>query len=177
MLKSEKITLRALEPQDLNILFNWENDTRYWVVSNTFAPYSKHILLKYLENAHLDIYEAKQLRLVIELENRKPIGLIDLFEFDPFHMRAGVGILIADEKEQGKGYASEALKLLIEYSFERLQLKQLYCNITSDNVRSINLFTKLGFSKIGVKKAWFKTSEGWKDEEMFQMLNANFEIE
>ena len=106
-LKSGNISLRAIEPSDINILFSWENDTQYWVLSNTMAPYSKHVLNKYLDNAHLDIYEAKQLRMVIEVDGIKPIGLLDLFEFDPFHLRAGVGILIADNNEQGKGYATE----------------------------------------------------------------------
>ena len=74
-LKSGNISLRAIEPSDINILFSWENDTQYWVLSNTMAPYSKHVLNKYLDNAHLDIYEAKQLRMVIEVDGIKPIGL------------------------------------------------------------------------------------------------------
>ncbi|MCX6182255.1 MAG: GNAT family protein [Bacteroidetes bacterium] len=177
MLKSEKITLRAIEPRDLNILFNWENDTKYWVLSNTLVPFSKNVLSKYLENAHLDIYEAKQLRLVIQTtEDAKPIGLIDLFEFDPFHLRAGVGILIGNDRDHGKGYGSESLRLLVEYSFTHLQLKQLYCNITSDNSGSIHLFEKAGFQKIGTKKAWLKTSQGWKDEISYQLVNPNFEM-
>ncbi|MFM7022404.1 MAG: GNAT family N-acetyltransferase [Flavobacteriales bacterium] len=177
MLKSDKITLRAIEPRDLNILFNWENNTKYWVLSNTLVPFSKNILSKYLENAHLDIYEAKQLRMVIQTtEESKPIGLIDLFEFDPFHLRAGVGILIADDREHGKGYGSEALKILINYSFQHLQLKQLYCNITHDNQASIHLFEKAGFQLIGSKKAWLKTSQGWKDELSYQLMNPKFEL-
>jgi diamine N-acetyltransferase len=176
-LKSGNISLRAIEPSDINILFSWENDTQYWVLSNTMAPYSKHVLNKYLDNAHLDIYEAKQLRMVIEVDGIKPIGLLDLFEFDPFHMRAGVGILIADNNEQGKGYATEALKILIDYSFAHLQLKQLFCNITTDNERSIKLFEKVGFTCVGTKKSWLKTYEGWKDENLYQLINTKFDIE
>lgn len=177
MLKSDKITLRAIEPRDLNILFNWENNTKYWVLSNTLVPFSKNILSKYLENAHLDIYEAKQLRMVIQTtHDAKAIGLIDLFEFDPFHLRAGVGILIADEREHGKGFGSESLRLLVEYSFKHLQLKQLYCNITADNKSSVHLFEKAGFQLIGSKKAWLKTSAGWKDELSYQLMNPNFEL-
>jgi len=176
-LQNGNISLRAIEPADINILFSWENDTQYWVLSNTMAPYSKHVLNKYLENAHLDIYEAKQLRMVIEVDGIRPIGLIDLFEFDPFHLRAGVGILIADNKDQGKGYASKALEILIDYSFNHLQLRQLFCNITVDNERSIKLFEKAGFELIGTKKKWLKTVEGWKDENMYQLVNKNFDIE
>jgi diamine N-acetyltransferase len=115
--------------------------------------------------------------MVIEVDGIKPIGLLDLFEFDPFHLRAGVGILIADNNEQGKGYATEALKILIDYSFTHLQLKQLFCNITTDNERSIKLFEKVGFKCVGTKKSWLKTYEGWKDENMYQLLNPKFDIE
>ena len=177
MLQSDHIVLRALEPLDIGVLFDWENDVRYWSLSTTLQPFSKHVLGKYLENATLDIYEAKQLRLVVDRKSdRKAIGLIDLFDFDPFHLRAGVGILIANEQDRGKGYAAEALRLLVEYSFSHLQFKQLYCGVGADNVASRVLFERSGFQLVGTKKAWIKTTQGWKDELMFQLINPNFEL-
>ena len=64
-LKGKNILLRALEQTDLDFLYELENDTSIWEVSNTIAPYSRYILKKYLENSHKDIFEVKQLRLVI----------------------------------------------------------------------------------------------------------------
>lgn len=169
------IKLRALEPEDLDVLYDWENRQVLWKVSNTVAPFSRYILSKYLENAHLDIYQAKQLRLMVDLiragEKIKTIGAIDLFDYEPLHQRAGVGILIGDNKEKGKGYASLALKELIEYSFTILQLNQLYCNISVTNTVSINLFKKYKFAEIGIKKEWNKTPEGYADEIMLQLIN------
>ena len=167
MLKGENIQLRALEPSDLETLYQWENNTNIWKVSKTIAPFSKHVLTQYLANAHQDIFTAKQLRLIIE-KNHKPIGTIDLFDFEPTHQRAGIGILIADEYERQKGYAKEALQLLIDYAFKQLQLKQIYCNISSANKASINLFSSLDFLLVGVKKDWNKIQEGWEDELLFQ---------
>ena len=169
MLKGENIQLRALEPSDLETLYQWENDTNIWKVSQTIAPFSKHVLTQYLANAHQDIFTAKQLRLIIEKEGRS-IGTIDLFDFEPTHQRAGVGIWIADEGERQKGHAKEALQLLIDYAFKQLQLKQIYCNISSANKASINLFSALDFLLVGVKKDWNKTQEGWEDELLFQRL-------
>ncbi len=169
MLKGENIQLRALEPSDLDTLYHWENDMNFWKVSNTIAPFSKHILSQYLANAHQDIFTAKQLRLIIEKENRA-IGTIDLFDFEPVHKRAGIGILIANQGDRQKGYAREALELLINYAFKQLQLKQIYCNISSINKASINLFSALDFILVGVKKDWNKTQEGWEDELLFQLL-------
>ncbi|MDG2435931.1 MAG: GNAT family N-acetyltransferase, partial [Polaribacter sp.] len=136
-LSGEKIILRALEPEDLNFLYQIENNESFWEVSHTQTPFSKYILKRYLENAHLDIYESKQLRLLIEEKStRKQIGMIDLFDYNPQHKRAGIGILIHPNKEK-KGFASEALSIIINYSFSHLQMHQLYANITSDNIKSL----------------------------------------
>ena len=169
MLKGENIQLRALEPSDLDTLYDWENDINIWKVSQTITPFSKHVLSQYLANAHQDIFTARQLRLIIVKESRS-IGTIDLFDFEPVHKRAGVGILIADQGDRQKGYAREALELLINYAFKQLQLKQIYCNISSINKASINLFSGLDFMLVGVKKDWNKTQEGWEDELLFQRL-------
>ena len=170
-LKGTHINLRAIEPEDLKFLFEIENNESFWEVSHTQTPFSKFILKQYLENARLDIYEAKQLRLIIEDNTTlNTIGMIDLFNFNPQHKRAGIGILIHPDFQQN-GFASEALLLLINYCFTHLQLHQLYANITSDNKNSIQLFTKHNFKEIGVKKDWIINKETYKDEILFQLIN------
>ena len=169
-LKGNIINLRALEPEDLEFLYQIENNETFWEVSHTQAPFSKFLLKQYLENAHLDIFEAKQLRLLIENSNTKEqIGMIDLFDFNPQHKRAGIGILIHPDFQQN-GFASEALSLLIKYSFSHLNLHQLYANITSDNSKSISLFTKHNFNKVGVKKDWVLSDGNFKDEILYQLI-------
>jgi len=167
-LKYGKIVLRPLEPEDIDLLYKWENDIQIWEVSNTRAPFSRHVLAQYLQEAAKDIYETKQLRLIIENENGKPVGAIDLFDFEPYHLRAGVGILIHNKTDRNKGYATDALQALANYAFEILGLKQLFANITTDNAGSIGLFEKTGFVQVGVKKEWIKTVSGWKDEVLLQ---------
>ena len=170
-LKGTHINLRALEPEDLEFLFQIENNEVFWEVSHTQAPFSKYLLKQYLENAHLDIFEAKQLRLIIEDQiSLKPIGMIDLFDFNPLHKRAGIGILIHPDFQKN-GFASEALQLLISYSFTHLQLHQLFANITFDNSNSITLFSKHSFKKIGIKKDWTLNKGIYKDEILFQLIN------
>jgi diamine N-acetyltransferase len=171
MLKGKNISMRALEPSDLELIYDWENDSSIWKVSQTLTPYSKHILAKFLENAHLDIFTTKQLRLMI-VKDGVSIGTIELFDYDPVNSRAGIGIMIAQENERRKGYAKEALGLMINYAFKHLKINQLYCNISSSNKISLNLFSSLDFMLVGVKKKWNKTSEGWEDELLFQLLCA-----
>ena len=152
ILQGKKILLRALEPTDLDFLYQIENNESVWEVSNTTTPYSRFILNQYLKNSHKDIYEIKQLRLVIcKSEDYKAIGCIDLFDFEPKHRRVGVGVLISSDKEKQKGYASEALELLCNYAFAHLNVHQVYANITEDNIASIQLFEKYGFKKSGSK--------------------------
>jgi diamine N-acetyltransferase len=170
-LKGKNTELRALEPEDLQFLFDTENDESFWEISHTQTPFSKFLLKQYLENAHIDIFEAKQLRLIIEEKStKKQIGMIDLFDFNPQHKRAGIGILI-HTKYQQNGFASEALALLIQYCFTHLNLHQLYANITSDNVKSSALFTKHQFKEIGIKKDWIFTNNTFKDEILYQIIN------
>lgn len=170
-LTGNTIYLRALEPEDLEFVYAIENNESVWEVSNTQTPYSRFLIRQYLENAHQDIYEAKQLRMAICLKNSfEAIGLIDLFDFDPKNNRAGVGILISNESNRNKGVGSEALALIINYAFEQLQLHQLYANIGSDNEISLQLFTKFGFQKIGTKKDWIKVNNNYNDELLFQLI-------
>ena len=99
-LKGEQIYLRALEQEDLDFLYELENNTDVWEVSGTIAPYSKSVLQLYLDNAHRDIFDVKQLRLVICDLKHKAIGLIDIFDFEPNHKRAGIGIIILDTEQR-----------------------------------------------------------------------------
>jgi diamine N-acetyltransferase len=170
----EKIRLRALEPEDLELLYKWENNESYWIISNTASPYSRYTLKRYLKNSHKTIYETGQLRLMIDLIDEKvTIGTIDIFDFDPFHKRAGIGILIADESYRRKGYATMAIKCLTGYCFKTLQMHQLYCNILATNTESLDLFTKLGFVQIGIKKEWVKSADRYIDEHMFQLIDQH----
>ncbi len=143
LLKSELISLRALEPEDIDLLYAWENDTALWEVSHTRTPFSKHLLKEYLKTSYLDIYTIKQLRLVIQDAENRPVGLLDLFDFEPYHQRAGVGILVH---------------------------RDFFANIQEKNTKSLALFQKQGFEIIGLKKDWLKTAEGWENELTLQYI-------
>ncbi|CAN5395164.1 GNAT family N-acetyltransferase [soil metagenome] len=175
MIRGNTILLRALEPRDVDLMMIYENDIEIWPVSGTLSPYSKYTLEQYYKNAVQDIYVARQLRLAIELileipEPGPTIGYIDLFEFDPQHRRAGVGILIGDRTKRNKGYAAEALSLLAQYSFATLNLHQLFCHIENSNHASLRLFQKVGFRTCGVLREWIVYDAKWHDVTMMQLL-------
>jgi diamine N-acetyltransferase len=172
MLKGGQIYLRTLEPSDADIIWKWENNSDNWRVSNTLVPFSRKLIEDYVNSAQ-DIYSIKQLRFIIcLLENDKEIGAIDLFDFDPYHHKVGLGILIAELQDRRNGYAKEAVLLIKEYCFNHLNLHQVYCNILSKNKASIDLFEKSGFTICGTKKDWIKNKEGWLDELMLQSFSV-----
>ena len=172
-LQGQHIFLRALEPEDLEFVYAVENDESIWEVSNTQTPYSKFLIRQYLKNAQQDIYEAKQIRLAIcKIDTAKAIGLIDLFDFDAQNKRAGIGIIIQNETNRNQGLGKEALDLLVNYAFQKLQLHQLYANIGADNEASLKLFTTFGFQEIGVKKEWNLLNGKYHDELIFQLINS-----
>ena len=171
LLQNKNIRLRALEKEDLDYLYKWENNTSIWHLSNTLIPFSRYTLKEYIAAAAQDIYEAKQLRLIIEhRESHKALGTIDLFEFDPYHQRAGIGILIAEKSERKKGYASEALETMINYAAKVLSLKQLYCNILENNQESLKLFISKGFIITGTRQSWIKSGDNWLTEFFLQRI-------
>jgi len=170
-LKGNQIYLRALEQKDLDFLYNLENNTDVWEVSGTVTPYSKDVLQLYLDNSHRDIFDVKQLRLVICSQEHRSLGLIDVFDFEPNHKRAGIGIIILEEKERNKGVGGEAVNLLCNYLFEILGLRQVYANILEENAASLHLFKKLGFTEVGIKKDWVRFKNTYKNEVLLQKIN------
>ncbi|MCK9203799.1 MAG: GNAT family N-acetyltransferase [Bacteroidales bacterium] len=168
------LRIRAMEPEDADLLYEWENDTSIWRVSNTLVPFSKSRLRAFVMNTPGDLFSDHQLRLMIDHTPpdgpQETIGAVDLFDFDPVHLRAGIGILIQQEHRK-RGFANEALTLLIRYSFDVLHLHQLYCNISPDNEASLRLFEKAGFNRCGIKKDWINEGNSWKDEWIFQLIS------
>jgi diamine N-acetyltransferase len=170
-LVGKDIHLRALEPEDLDFLYKLENNSSIWEISGTTTPYSKHVLKQYLENAHRDIYDVKQLRLCI-CKKDTVLGLIDLFDFDPQNHRAGVGIVVLEENERNNGIGTQAIALLCDYAFRTLGLRQLFANVVEDNVASVHLFQKMGFLQAGIKKDWIFSNGSYKNEILFQKIKS-----
>jgi diamine N-acetyltransferase len=171
-----KIRLRAVEPEDIELLYLWENDQTVWQVSNTLVPFSRRQLKSYIESDPSDIYAHRQMRMMIdclEAETRaRTVGSIDLFDYDPLHQRAGIALLIASPVDRRQGYGKEAVLEIIDYSRKTLFLHQLYCNIAESNIASIKLFEKIGFQIDGTKKDWLRVESGWEDVLFLQMLLA-----
>lgn len=161
------VILRALEPEDLDFLYEIENDESLWDVGCTNVPYSRQVLLDYIASATADIYTDKQVRFVIENELRQAVGMIDLMNFDPRHQRAELGIVIKKDF-QGQGLASMAVSHLLQYARNVLHLHQVYAIVSVNNIKTIKLLENVGFQCDNKLKEWLVKSDGYEDAYFFQ---------
>lgn len=168
-LQNEKVSLRAIEPKDIDLLFDLENDVDLWKYSNRSQPYSRDLLQKYIANAHKDIFEIRQIKFTICIDDDIAVGFIDLFDFEPLHHRAGVGLVVR-ERDKSKGYGGAALELICVYAQKYLQLHQLYAFIAEENKISIRLFESQGYCLAGIKKDWNFYEGRYHNEIIYQKL-------
>lgn len=155
-----EIKLRAVEPRDLDLIYNWENQTDVWAVSGTVAPFSRYEIQRFLDSGN-DIYQNRQLRLIAQYENRD-FAMADLFDFEPLHLRAGVGIFI-EKASRKKGLSKPLMDALHTYCCDILLLHQVYTEVGANNLPSIKMCLAAGYVQTGLKPQWLRTRDGWED--------------
>ncbi len=172
-LANKKLILRAVEPEDLELLYLWENMPEYWNTGNTRQPYSKFALKNYISQLHANIYDAGQLRMMmVSQADKETVGTVDLFDFDIHHSRVALGLFVAPDQHR-KGYAKAALQLIENYVFDFLKINQLYCFIAVENKASVKLFSNENFSKVRLEK-WIKSSADYDDVYIFQQFREDY---
>ena len=171
-LHGDQVYLRALEPEDLDFIYDVENHPDHWAMTDFTVPYSRFSIRQYLRNNQNDLFADKQLRLVIALKGKDtPIGIADLFNYQPLHAHAEVGILVR-QKYRGRGYAGEALGLLCDYAFGFLALHQLVAYVVADNHDSRELFCDNEFVSRGTLREWWRLDGEFKDVIVYQRLGS-----
>lgn len=167
LLEDEHIILRAIEPEDLELLYQWENDTQLWMAGNTRSPYSRFQLKQYIAQAKFDIFEDGYLRLMmVRKEDNRVLGTVDLFDFDVFHSRVAIGLMVATEF-RGYGYVRKSLQLTEKYVFNFLKINQLYAFIAKSNLASRKLFQG-DYLQNGTLSGWINTPDGFEDVLVYQ---------
>ena len=164
------IHLRAMEPADIDAIYRWENDPNIWVYSAVHQPFSRYTLEKFIEEqSQSDIYTERQLRLMAENTEGQSVGCIDIYDFDPYHKRAAIGVL-TDNKMRGKGYGGMMLKEVESFAKEHIGIHQLYCTVCTCNTQSIKLFKSAGYNEAGVMKDWIFDNGSWVDALVLQKI-------
>jgi len=161
------VTIRAIEPEDLDILYKIENDVQLWGVGITNVPYSRYMLHDYVAHSSGDIYADHQVRLMIDNEQGKTIGIVDIVDFEPQHRRAELGIVIQPQFRQ-EGYATLAVREVLHYAESVIHMHQLYVIVPKDNIASLRLFSQLGFEGGSILRDWLCDGHDYKDAVMMQ---------
>ena len=169
-LKNETLKLRALEETDLNLLYEWENNSDNWLYTSTLMPYSKHTLLEYIRNCQTDIFSQETLKFIIELSDGTVVGTLDVFNIDHFNGRAELGVFV-DSKYRGNGYAAMAYNLFKDYAFGYLGWKNLYSIVPEKNSPMHAVMHRTGFLSSGTLKSWIKVSKEYEDAVIYCLTN------
>ena len=169
-IEGSTIRLRAVEPEDIDLMYRWENDSEVWRVSGTLVPFSRHTLQRFLDEQQYDLLQTRQQRLIIETTAGEAVGALDLFELDLLNSHAGIGILIHATEHRQKGYATDAVETICRYAREVLGLHQLWCQVGATNEASRALFARCGFIETGRRRDWHRIPDGWEDELLLQRI-------
>lgn len=170
MTYSNSLRLRAIEPDDIELLYTIENDMALWRHGDTTVPYSRESLRQYLLDCTNDIWHDRQVRLVMETaDTGEAVGLADLFNFAPKHQRAEVGLVVLPQY-QGRGYSASALCELTELA-RQWHLHQLTATIGVNNTSAMNLFGKSLFNPSAQLKDWLLLPDGtYTDAVVWQLI-------
>ena len=163
----QAIRLRAIEPEDLDLLYEIENNQELWSVGVTNVPYSRYTLHDYIATSSDDIFADRQVRLIIENGQGASVGICDLVNFNPNHQRAEIGIVVMKQYRR-QGYAEAALQQLADYALRVVHLHQLYVLVAADNEAALALFRKSGFHRQSVLPQWLFDGRQYADAVLMQ---------
>lgn len=158
-----------MEPEDLELLYRIENDTTLWNVGATNVPYSRYALHDFIANSSSDIYRDRQVRLMIDNDEHETIGIVDVVNFDPQHIRAEIGIVILGAY-RNKGYGIRTLSQIEDYARNVLHLHQIYAIIGASNAVSIRLFNSLHYEQSARLRDWLFDGKTFHDALLVQKL-------
>ena len=163
------VHLRAIEPEDLDLLYRIENDRSLWNVGTSNVPYSRYTLHDYIANASDDIYADRQVRMMVENEAGTIVGIVDIVNFDPSNRRAEVGLIILYDYRR-QGYGSSVLSVIADYAVSALHLHQLFAFIDTSNEASVRLFKRMHYQASSVIKDWLYDGREYRDVVMLQRV-------
>jgi RimJ/RimL family protein N-acetyltransferase len=154
-LSGPRLDLREVRPDDVtNGYYQWMNDPEVMhYLESRFFPNSVEGLRTYIAERHADRTNVF-LALVVR-DGARHIGNIKLGPIDWIHRRADIGILIGEKDCWGAGFATEAIRLIVEYAFRRLNLHKVTAGCYDDNGASVRAFEKVGFIREGLRKEHF----------------------
>jgi RimJ/RimL family protein N-acetyltransferase len=157
LLTGELVYLAVLEPEKVAELFNrWSGDTEYWRLANSdpVIQYSAASIKTWLEE---HFYNKDDFFFTIHTrQGNRPIGDVGLSGIDWIHRNAYLGISIGEREEWGKGYGTDAVRVILRFAFTELNLHRVSLTVFDYNQRAIRSYEKAGFRMEGRQRGFLK---------------------
>lgn len=169
MLRKGQVVFRAVEPEDLDLMYLVENDTELWQYGLANVPFSRFSLKQFIEQTSNDFYSDRQVRFAVEDGNGEVVGFVDLQNANIHQARAEVGIVVLPAFQR-QGYGRIMLDVVSEYARKHLRLHQLYALVSENNISAMSLFEKADYKKTATLRHWMFHDEKWQDVIMFQKI-------
>jgi len=156
LIEGERVLIRQLELGDEKLLHKWRNNEEgnlYCGFRYGFLLSEESFRLKVKQQVeNTDVFPIEKIFIILKKEDLKPIGDISYRNWDKRNRSAEFGLEIGELNERGKGFGYEVLSYFIEFMFNHLNLNRIELNTLIDNERSIKLYKKLGFQKVGIMR-------------------------
>jgi len=146
-LKGERIELKTIEEEDIPFMVKNINDPKVWSSLTIHLPANKIREREFLKNISKS---DKEIHLMI-CDDDKKIGMVSIFDIDHRVRKGEVGLWIAPDHWK-QGYGTEAVRLIMEYGFDTLNLHRVFAAALRNNPGSLKIWEKLGFEKEGVSR-------------------------
>ena len=169
-INGDRIYLSPISVEDKEIYTKWVNDKS---VAENIGNYYKVISLS-VEEEKIKQMEKKYSFSIVLKEKNELIGYVSLMDINFINQTATLGIFIGDEKNRNKGYGKEAIKLILNYGFNYLNINNIMLHVYSFNKKAINLYEKIGFKKIGVRRDSIYSNGLFYDEIFMDILKSEF---
>lgn len=171
-LKGKKVLLRAIEDEDNEFLREMLNDEdlEKKVIGWSF-PVSKAEQKRWFD---MQIEDKRNLRFIIQFDN-KAVGLATLTNIDWKNRKATHGIKLYGDEIKGKGIGTDAVRTIMKYAFEELQLNRLDGSIMTSNIPSQKLYEKCAWKVEGISRASIFKNNHYIDELQMGVLREDYE--
>ncbi len=173
-LVGEKCYLSPCSLEDAEKWTEWDNDLEVTIPlgPEAYAPISFD---RVREDISKFIKRQNQIFSIVDLKTDKMIGRCLLFDIDQINRKATLGIDIGDKDYWNRGYGQDAVKLLLDYGFNLLNLNNIMLGVFSYNERAINCYRKVGFKEIGRRRKSKFIGGKWFDGVFMDILAEGFE--
>jgi RimJ/RimL family protein N-acetyltransferase len=151
MLKTAQVVLTPVTDDDLPVMLNWINDREQAIFNAPYKPVSPR--------QHQEWFESVQRRSDMQLfgvrlsDTGELIGTCQLHSINKVHRSAELQIRLGQVQQRGKGYGTEAVRLLLEFAFKDLNLHRVNLHVFSTNQAAIRVYEKVGFAREGLLRS------------------------